>query len=444
MTTFAATSIGREERAPRVLSVLPDCPYPAITGLQLRMVNNLHLLRRLGCHIAAVYFSTEEHEISESDLDQLREVCHELFHGGKRMPQNAQSIASLAWDKTSYFIRGAMGWSGDRYPFSAAYDRIHAAAIILESAKRVHATFIALPLIFMHYASQLRAHGYQVILDASDVLSDLSRLFLKHFAGSAGKLSLLANHLACRTQERLSLAHCSEIWVTSAAEAERFSQIAPGVPTVLVPNCLDESRICPKPNASQPVVGFIGTYSYQPNLQAAEFLVDEVFPQVLREIQTAKLLLAGVGLPPKTKKRFEHVPNVRMLGLVSDSSQFMAACHVLALPVRVRGGVPLKLVEALAHGRAIVAASETVRGVPVVPGRDLLSCDTAQEFASAVVALLRDSSLRERLENAARAVFTKHFSLSRAEQSIRSNSVLMQRAARETRLRHVAGERKSS
>jgi glycosyltransferase involved in cell wall biosynthesis len=444
MKTFAAAcaKVSWDERTPRILSVFPDCPYPATTGLQLRMVSNIHLLRRLGCYSAVIYFSTEEHRASESDLKQLSEACDEVVYGGERNPHYRRSKISLAWDKTNYLVRGVMGWSSDRYPFSVSYDRIHAASVILEVGRSVRAQFVVLPLIFMHYARQLRTHGLGVILDASDVLSDLSRSFLKHFSGSGGKIGLLANHLACRTQELLSLKHCSEVWVTSDAEAKRFEQIAPEVPTVIVPNCLDETTVRPELSTLDPAVGFIGTYSYQPNLQAAEFLADKVFPRVVREFPAARLLLAGAGMPGSTKKRLERMSNVRVLGQVSNSARFMAACQVLALPVRVRGGVPLKLVEGLACGKAIVATPETIRGVSVVNGRDLIACDTAQDFASAVVALLRYSSFRERLANAARTAFEQHFSLSNAERSIRNNSILLQCSEIGTGPCEIGAERK--
>jgi glycosyltransferase involved in cell wall biosynthesis len=408
------------------------------------MVSNLHLLRRLGCYSAVVYFSTEEHVPTQSDLDSLHQICDDVSHGGRRISRGDSSAISLAWDKVNYLVRGTLGWRDTRYPFSSTYDRIHAEKTILDEANRIRPDVVVIPLIFMHYARRLRAAGYKVILDASDVLSDLSRSFLKHFKGRGGKVGLLANHLACRTQERLSLSHCSEIWVTSGPEAVRFRQIAPHVPAVIVPNSLDEKTVRPGFHSSAPFVGFIGTYSYAPNLEAAEFLAGQVFPEMVRQFPAALLLLAGAGMPNEVKSRLERIANVRVLGPVSDSGQFMAECQILALPVRVRGGVPLKLIEGMARGKPIVATPETVSGLPLTPNQDLLVSDSAVDFAAAIVALLTYSSFRLHLGRNARATFVRHFSLSSAEKLLRCNSILSERGTAPTMLlRSVATKRVS-
>jgi glycosyltransferase involved in cell wall biosynthesis len=97
---------------------------------------------------------------------------------------------------------------------------------------------------------------------------------------------------------------------------------------------------------------------------------------------------------------------------------------VLALPVFIRGGVPLKLIEAMARGKAIVATRELVDGLGLVDGKDVLIHGQPQEFAGAIVSLLRDEGLRQRLGAAARATFVRDFSLSSTETLLRRESVI--------------------
>ena len=59
-----------------------------------------------------------------------------------------------------------------------SYDRIGAAEIILAEARRVQADFVVLPSMFMHYTAALRQQGFRVIIDAADVLSNLSASFM--------------------------------------------------------------------------------------------------------------------------------------------------------------------------------------------------------------------------------------------------------------------------
>jgi glycosyltransferase involved in cell wall biosynthesis len=408
---------------PRVLTVLPDFPFPATTGLHLRMVSNLGLVHRLGCFSALLYFSTEGREPLPVESTPLAQICDELRHGGRRFPHANFSTASLIEHKVDFLLRGALGIPGKRYPFSMSYDRIGAAGIILAEARRVLADFVVLPSMLMHYTTDLRGHGYGVIVDAADVLTNLTASFL-NLKGRGGRLGLYANYLASRTQERLFVKQCSELWATSTDEAEEFRSIAPTARVIVVANSLDENAIIPAPASAEPVIGFIGTYSYTPNLQAALFLAEQVFPRVLAQCPNAVLRIAGANMSADSIKKLRMMKNVEALGPVLDSGRFMDDCAVLALPVFIRGGVPLKVIEAMARGKAIVASPELIGGLAIADGKDMLVRADPNEFAAAIVTLLENAQMREQLGANARATFVRVFSFSNAERNLRRESLL--------------------
>src|ERR1035441_8302278 len=108
---------------------------------------------------------------------------------------------------------------------------------------RVEAGFVVLPSFMLHYAKNLADHGFRVIADAIDVLTDLTARFLASYATHAiSRSGLYANYLASRTQERVFLPQCCEIWATSPAEAEVLARIAPSVNVVVVANSLEIGR----------------------------------------------------------------------------------------------------------------------------------------------------------------------------------------------------------
>lgn len=437
----------RSERSggtPRVLTVLPDFPFPAITGLHLRHLSNLDLVHRLGCYSALLYFTTEERDPTPQQAQNrpllgapepplkstpLARICDEVHHGGKRFPHANFSTASLIARKLDFLARGALSLPGKYYPFSMSYDRIGAQEIVLDHAQRVQADFVVLASMFMHYSAALRQHGFKTIIDAADVLTNLSASFMANLRGRAGRIGLLANYLACRSQERIFLRKCSELWATSDAEAEQFRRFAPGVRVLVVPNCLDEAAIRPAAAPMKPVIGFIGTYSYTPNLTAALFLAEQVFPRVAHSVPDAVLRLAGANMPPAERARLSALPGVELLGRVEDSGAFVNECAVLALPVFLRGGVPLKLIEAMARGKAIVATPELVAGLDLVDRREVMVRGNPEDFAAAIVSLLEDRHAREQLGANARACFARDFSISSVESRLRRDSVLMARRA---------------
>ena len=412
-------------RAPRVLTVLPDFPFPAVTGLHLRMVSNLELVKRLGCYSALLYFSTEEHAVMADTSRPLAGLCDEVRHGGRRFAYADRSVGSRVVDKMDFLLRGLVCRPAETYPFSILYDRIGARELILAEAERVQADFVVLPSFMVHYARTLTRRKFRVIADAIDVLTELTaRLLSSSAQGPVGKLGLYANYVACRAQERLFLPECSEIWATSSPEAGTLSAIAPGVNVVVVANSLDEQAFDPDPFMADANVGFIGTYSSLPNLAAAVFLAEQVFPMVIRDHPGARLKLAGANLPPADEARFRKMEYVDLLGAVTDSDELYRECRVIALPVFVRGGVPLKIVEAFARAKAVVACPELVEGLPVRDGYDVLVRANAGEFAKAIASLLRDDALCRSLAMNARGTFLHNWSRSHAEAVMRRSSVL--------------------
>src|SRR5580658_6020744 len=146
MSSTEANSASLHTRtAPSVLTVLPDFPFPATTGLHLRMVSNLELVHRLGCFSALLYFSTEGREPAPVESTPLAQICDEVHHGGRRFLHADFSTASLVFHKADFLVRGALGLPGKSYPFSMSYDRIGAAEIVLAEARRVRADLVALP-----------------------------------------------------------------------------------------------------------------------------------------------------------------------------------------------------------------------------------------------------------------------------------------------------------
>jgi len=389
------------------------------------MVSNLELVHRLGCFSALLYFSTEGREPAPLESTPLAQICDEVRHGGLRFPHSDFSTASLIRHKVDFLVRGALGLPGKRYPFSTSYDRIGAAEIVLAEARRVRADFVILPSFMLHYAAPLKSNGFRVIADAIDVLTDLTGRFLSNYGkGAISRLGLYANYLASRTQERVFLAQCSEIWATSPPEAEALARIAPGVNVVVVANSLDECVFQPGPETTNENVGFIGTYSSFPNLEAARFLAEKVFPIVIQKNPAARLKLAGANMPAEDETKLRSLGYVDLLGTVTESNELYSQCRVIALPVFVRGGVPLKIVEAFAREKAVVACPELVEGLDVRDGHDLLVRENPEDFAQAISSLLSDDAFCRHLGKNGRETFMRNWSRSHAEEILRRSSVL--------------------
>jgi glycosyltransferase involved in cell wall biosynthesis len=197
--------------------------------------------------------------------------------------------------------------------------------------------------------------------------------------------------------------------VTSEREAGILEDHAPGTPVAVVPNGVDLELFRASPAATEPFTAvFNGVLDYRPNLDAALYLVDEIWPLVRRRCPLAQLLLVGRG-SAADRRRLER-EGVAVTGEVPDVRPYLERATVVLVPIRMGGGTRLKVVEGLAMGKAMVSTSLGCEGIAVRDGEHLLVADTPGDFAAAVVSLLEDPATARALGLAGRALMEESYS----------------------------------
>ena len=147
---------------------------------------------------------------------------------------------------------------------------------------------------------------------------------------------------------------------------------------------------------------FIGTYSYLPNVEAAEFLIKMIWPRVHQEMPDAKLIIAGAN-PEKISGYGDIHNGVEFPGFVENLEELYRRTRVVCAPILTGAGTRVKIIEAAAYGKPIVSTSLGAEGLDLCDGQELMLRNDAESFAAACLQLLQDMSLCERLGKAARA-----------------------------------------
>jgi glycosyltransferase involved in cell wall biosynthesis len=117
-----------------------------------------------------------------------------------------------------------------------------------------------------------------------------------------------------------------------------------------------------------------------------------------------EVLVAGREPGAELQSLARGALRLRLLGFVPDLAPLYAQAGVFVNPMRGGGGTRLKMLEAMAAGKAVVSTAIGAEGLALTPGRDVVIADTAAEFAAAVRALLADRAQAARLGLAARAL----------------------------------------
>lgn len=157
------------------------------------------------------------------------------------------------------------------------------------------------------------------------------------------------------------------------------------------------------PDKPEPLtVGFIGSLDFRPNQRAVEWILDELWPRVTSQIPTARLTIAGSS-PPEWLLRRAPAGSVEIHADVDDARAFMGRMAIMIAPLFSGGGMRIKVLEAMALGKAVVATTLGAGGIEVHDDQDILIANNAPAFADAVVRLLREPDTARRIGEAARA-----------------------------------------
>jgi polysaccharide biosynthesis protein PslH len=192
----------------------------------------------------------------------------------------------------------------------------------------------------------------------------------------------------------------------SAEDAAALCQLVPGLQPVIVPNGIDfdsyQAAAAPPELQAALVLAFTGKMDYRPNIDAAVWFIEAIWPRVRTVWPAAQFFVVGQK-PPERLCKLHGQNGVVVTGAVEDPRPYIAAAAVYVAPLRMGGGTRFKLLEAMALGRPIVSTTLGAEGFAVQSGRELLLADTPAEFAAAVLKLLEAPAAGQTLAQAGRA-----------------------------------------
>jgi polysaccharide biosynthesis protein PslH len=141
-------------------------------------------------------------------------------------------------------------------------------------------------------------------------------------------------------------------------------------------------------------VAFFGAFSWFANTDALKYLLEDVWPVVERSTPNVELLIAGRDIPDWAMARSGG--RLRVVGRVDSISEFLKDVDVVLSPIRIGGGIRLKILESLAYGRLVLSTRIGMEGLdPKVLGF-VKAVDTPEEYANELKALASDRSLLEK------------------------------------------------
>ncbi len=201
--------------------------------------------------------------------------------------------------------------------------------------------------------------------------------------------------------------------VCAELDAERLKAVVPGVHTEVVPNGVDLDYFTASP-ADTPETPdsliFVGGLSWYPNASAMQFLVSDVWPLLVERRPEARLQIIGRNPSVSLRRLAAPYAGIEIPGFVDDMRPLVYRSQVYVCPIYDGGGTKLKMIDAMALSKPIVAHPVACEGLGLTDGVDVIIAETPIEFRDSIIRLFEDSELRRRLGAAARARAERVFS----------------------------------
>lgn len=215
--------------------------------------------------------------------------------------------------------------------------------------------------------------------------------------------------------ELITLTRFDESIVCSTVDETLIHRLLPSMRVSVVANGVDVDYFKlrdkePKEN----ILVFTGTFSYEPNEDAALFFAEQIFPIVKRHNPDVKLHLVGSD-PPKMVQALASDMSIVVTGYVEDVRPYLYKAAIAIAPLRMGSGTRVKILEAMSSGVAVVATSIGVEGIDAEHNKELLIADDPDSFAEMIIRLLNAPENRKRLSKNSHYLIEQKYSWKKSQ-----------------------------
>ncbi|HXG33275.1 MAG TPA: glycosyltransferase [Bryobacteraceae bacterium] len=201
--------------------------------------------------------------------------------------------------------------------------------------------------------------------------------------------------------------------------SERDRSLVRGARCWCLPNGVDLERFRPAQDPPEPRrLLFVGSFAHLPNLLAVEFFLKAVWPRLARWSPRLHIIAGPdhrryLGYYRDRVELELDQPGVEVEGFVADVRPAYARASVVVAPLVASAGTNIKVLEALAMGRAVVSTPAGIHGLDLEAGREVLVAGDAGGLASAIATLFENEDVRRSLERAGRNAVESRYSWDR-------------------------------
>ncbi len=381
----------------RIFMLTPYLPYPLLSGGQVRTYN---LLKQISQEHEVTLFALIKNESERQHVKELEPYCHRI---------QVFKRTQKPWHPRNIFLAGFTP-----YPFVVTRNLVtslkHAIAEELQKEKYdlIHVeTFYMMPSIPKTQLPIILVEQTIEYLGYEDFAEKISRKlpFLRFF--------LNIDIAKIRYWEKHYWRTCDRLVTVSADDRDFIHTVEPKIKRIdVVSNGVDLQFFnqVKKKFSKNPILLFVGTFNWLPNVEAVEFLVEKVWPKISTAYPQAILRIVGSSPTNKILRYGETDAQIQVTGRVADIRDEYSQANALLAPVFSGKGTRYKVLEAMASETPVVGTKIALEGIGADPQKHFLLGDDAESMAEQTIHLLKDQDLQKALGKSSKKFIAQHFS----------------------------------
>ena len=380
----------------RILAVTTKSPWPLTEGRALRTYN---LLKQAAKKHEITLCSFVQSEEEQTGVEKLREFCADVHS----VPLYLRAPGlSLLFDAVLEVFGSA--------PLHARKYAKRRMRRLLGSLLR-SGGYDVLHLDMLHLAELGRVKGAPpVVLVEHNVESQILE---RRYENETSRLRRIYIRYQQKKLERYEVQQCnraSQVVSVSDDDGALLQELGVTTTITTVPNAVDTEFFSPSSDQYEPnTLVYVGSMAWFPNEDAVDHFFTDILSIVQTRIPEVRLRVIG-HIPDRAKvARWQSSSAVELLGFVDDIRPHVARAAVYVVPLRIGGGTRLKILDALAMGKAVVSTAIGCEGLGLRHGVQALVASGPQEFAAHVCQLLTDRDQAARLGQSGRDYVYENF-----------------------------------
>jgi sugar transferase (PEP-CTERM/EpsH1 system associated) len=167
---------------------------------------------------------------------------------------------------------------------------------------------------------------------------------------------------------------------------------------LIIPNGVDHEFFKPQQQEKRYDIVFTGNMSYAPNVNAVDYLANEILPLVWKQVPEAKMYIAGATPDPKVRKAASD--RIIISGWLDDIRDAYAQSRVFIAPMRIGTGLQNKLLEAMSMGLPAITTPLANASLGAKPDEEILVGSNAEELARHIITLLTNTDKASQIAQA--------------------------------------------